>query len=88
MNFNGKLSIRIRQEQGKAIVAITDSGYGIDEMIRGRIFDAFFTTKNSGEGSGLGLAIVKMIIDRHHGRIDFGSGSNGGATFTVSLPYD
>ncbi len=87
MNYKGQLGLSIRQEGNDAVVAIKDSGDGIDEKIRERIFDAFFTTKNMGEGSGLGLAIVKMIIDRHQGRIKFESNPDGGSTFTVFLPY-
>jgi two-component system NtrC family sensor kinase len=69
------------------VVSVGDSGCGIPEEIRGKIFDVFFTTKPAGVGSGLGLDIVKKIIDKHHGKIDFKSEVGVGTTFTVTLPY-
>jgi signal transduction histidine kinase len=87
MTYEGTLRIRLRQEGGEAVVEIQDTGAGIAEAIRGRIFDAFFSTKNTGEGSGLGLAIVKKVIERHRGRIEFDGVTGGGTRFTVYLPY-
>jgi signal transduction histidine kinase len=87
MNHEGTLTIGIRQENGHAVVSVGDSGCGIPEEIRGKIFDVFFTTKPAGVGSGLGLDIVKKIIDKHHGRIELQSEVGVGTTFTVMLPY-
>ena len=87
MAYDGTLSIRLRHEDGNAVVEVQDTGTGIPEAIRGRIFDAFFSTKTTGEGSGLGLAIVKKIIERHQGRIEFDTVADGGTKFKVYLPY-
>lgn len=87
MNHEGTLTIGIREENGHAVVSVSDSGCGIPEEIRGKIFDVFFTTKPAGVGSGLGLDIVKKIIDKHHGRIELQSEVGVGTTFTVMLPY-
>jgi signal transduction histidine kinase len=87
MNHEGTLTIGIREENGHAVVSVSDSGCGIPEEIRGKIFDVFFTTKPAGVGSGLGLDIVKKIIDKHHGRIELQSEVGVGTTFTVLLPY-
>jgi signal transduction histidine kinase len=87
MNHEGTLTIGIREENGHAVVSVGDSGCGIPEEIRGKIFDVFFTTKPAGVGSGLGLDIVKKIIDKHHGRIELQSEVGVGTTFTVMLPY-
>jgi signal transduction histidine kinase len=87
MNHEGTLTIGIRQENGHAVVSVGDSGCGIPEEIRGKIFDVFFTTKPAGVGSGLGLDIVKKIIDKHQGRIELQSEVGVGTTFTVMLPY-
>lgn len=52
-------------------VSVGDTGGGIPEEIRDRIFNPFFTTKPAGEGSGLGLDICKKIIEKHGGSISF-----------------
>jgi signal transduction histidine kinase len=66
-------------------VSITDSGKGIPDEIKEKIFNPFFTTKPPGEGSGLGLDIVKKILEKHQGSITFDS-VPGQTKFTVSLP--
>jgi len=68
-------------------VSITDSGAGIPDEIKDRIFNAFFTTKAAGEGSGLGLDIVRKIVEQHGGMIDFSS-QPGRTTFRVLLPIN
>jgi signal transduction histidine kinase len=66
-----------------AVVRISDTGPGIPDDIRERMFNPFFTTR--AEGTGLGLAIVHRIIDAHGGRLDVES-SGEGTTITVALP--
>ena len=87
MNHQGTLTLTLRQEGHEAVVSVGDSGCGIPEEIRNKIFDVFFTTKPTGVGSGLGLDIVKKIIDKHQGRIDVQSEVGVGTTFSVYLPY-
>ncbi|AMC35552.1 sensor histidine kinase [Janthinobacterium sp. B9-8] len=87
MQYKGVLKIEISRTENEARVAISDSGCGIAENIRPKIFDAFFTTKPIGEGSGLGLDIVKRIIHKHHGRIEVQSEVGLGTTFLIYLPY-
>ena len=77
---------QLRRDGDDAVVSIGDTGCGIPEDIRARIFDAFFTTKPAGEGTGLGLDIVRKIIDKHQGRIEVRSEVGVGSTFTVRLP--
>jgi two-component system, NtrC family, sensor kinase len=86
MDHKGTLSVGLRREGDAVAVSIGDTGCGIPEDIRGRIFDAFFTTKPAGEGTGLGLDIVRKIIDKHQGRIEVESEVGRGTTFTVRLP--
>lgn len=67
-------------------IAVHDTGTGIDEETLSRIFEAFFTTKQSGKGTGLGLSIVKGILKENDGFIGVKSKPGGGATFTIYLP--
>jgi len=70
-----------------AEIRITDSGCGISEDIRDKIFDYFFTTKEVGKGTGQGLAIChNIIVKLHGGSIDVDSRPGDGATFILRLP--
>jgi signal transduction histidine kinase len=86
MDHKGTLTVALRREGDYVAVEVADTGCGIPEDIRARIFDAFFTTKPAGEGTGLGLDIVRKIVDKHQGRIDVESEVGVGTTFTVRLP--
>ncbi|MEQ9008882.1 MAG: HAMP domain-containing sensor histidine kinase, partial [Ekhidna sp.] len=85
MDNRGTLTIDVTQENQQAKISITDSGCGIPEDIKQKIFQPFFTTKPTGEGSGLGLDIVKKIIDKHSGHMTVES-QPGRTTFNVFLP--
>jgi len=69
-------------------VRIKDTGTGIPEEIRSKIFEAFFTTKPIGEGSGLGLYIANEIIIKHGGVIKIESTPGRGSTFIVYIPIN
>ncbi|MEO6171814.1 MAG: ATP-binding protein, partial [Arenimonas sp.] len=88
MQHKGTLTIGLRRDGNWARVSVGDSGCGIPEAIRERIFDAFFTTKPAGEGTGLGLDIVRKIVEKHGGQIAVDSEVGRGTTFTVSLPIE
>ena len=68
------------------VLSVSDTGHGIDPVIRDKIFDPFFTTKSSREGTGLGLSVVYGIVKRCGGAIDVHSEVGQGATFTTYLP--
>ena len=87
MQFRGCLSVTIERVGDSARVEIGDTGVGIAPEHRVKIFDAFFTTKPTGEGSGLGLDVVQKIVARHQGRIELDSEVGRGSTFSVWLPY-
>ena len=67
-------------------ISITDTGSGITEENREKIFEPFFSTKEVGKGTGLGLSICYGIIEAHGGRIEVESRVNEGTTFRVILP--
>ena len=72
------------EDGGWLLITISDSGHGIPEKARQKIFDPFFTRREN--GTGLGLAIVQQIIDSHGGRISVSDSSASGTTFTILLP--
>jgi|GEM_PF-878454 len=73
-------------DEGNAVVEITDTGIGIHPGELKRIFDPFFTTKPVGVGTGLGLPICHRIISEFGGQISVRSTLDLGSTFTVTLP--
>jgi two-component system cell cycle sensor histidine kinase/response regulator CckA len=69
-----------------ALISIRDTGIGMSEEILNRIFEPFYTTKNTGKGTGLGLAMVYSIIQQSGGQIDVHSAPDKGTNFEVYLP--
>jgi PAS domain S-box-containing protein len=84
MPGGGSLEIELNRVRNKAEIRIRDTGNGIPEDIRHKIFLPFFTTKD--EGTGFGLALVQKIIVSHGGNIEVESKDGEGTTFRVTLP--
>jgi len=83
----GRIVVTTRLEEDVVIVSISDTGTGIPEAIRSRIYDPFFTTKEVGRGSGQGLSIARnIVVDKHGGRLTFETELGQGTTFFVHLP--
>jgi two-component system, NtrC family, sensor histidine kinase HydH len=83
---DGRVTIRLRQVSGEALIEVTDTGCGIPLENRSRIFDALFTTKS--DGTGLGLAAVRRTAAAYHGRITFKTRSGRGSKFVLALPLE
>ena len=84
MPTGGHLTARVARQNGEVEVRISDTGVGISEESLGKIFEPYFSTKQS--GFGLGLAVTRTIIEEHQGRIAVVSQVDRGTTFTVTLP--
>ncbi len=88
MDGRGRLEIKARfeSEQNQFVIRVSDTGPGIPESLREKIFEIFFTTKPAGKGTGLGLTITKNIIKLHGGDVRIECPPEGGTTFIIELP--
>ncbi|MBX3441997.1 MAG: HAMP domain-containing histidine kinase [Planctomyces sp.] len=84
MPDGGQLEIQTLARDGRVLLQVIDSGQGMPEAVRLRLFDVFFSTKPN--GSGLGLPTVRKIVEAHNGTIECDSEPGRGTRFTVSLP--
>lgn len=82
----GTLTASAEKRDGKVIFRISDTGSGITSDALVRIFEPFYTTKESGKGTGLGLPIAQHIMEAHGGKIYAESSVGTGTTFFVELP--
>ena len=87
---NGDIYISAKQKQHDTVIQICDTGIGISEENRQRIFEPFFRVDKSRSremgGAGLGLSIVKKIIEKHDGTITVSNNNPQGACFIIELP--
>ena len=86
MPRGGTLTVKTEKRENNIFIHTRDTGTGIPEEIRNKIFEAFFTTKQKVKGVGLGLSVCYGIIKDHGGDIKVESEEGKGSTFTVSLP--
>lgn len=87
---NGCICVRAEEVNGEVNIAVSDTGYGIPEDMKSKIFDMFTQVKEhanySHGGLGIGLHIVKQLVELHGGKIALQSEVNKGSTFTISIP--
>jgi signal transduction histidine kinase len=84
MPDGGELILRTRAEGAWCVLEVTDTGVGMTEEVRARVFDAFYSTRPG--GSGLGLPTTRKIVEAHGGTIRVESEPGKGSRFTVDLP--
>ncbi|MEK7545917.1 MAG: PAS domain-containing sensor histidine kinase [Patescibacteria group bacterium] len=86
----GRISVDILSGKDEVSIAVRDSGIGMPEKERTRLFERFYRSKKAIDvnpnASGLGLYIAKFIVDAHDGRIECRTGEGSGSVFTVTLP--
>lgn len=82
----GTITITTKNQPDNISIAIADSGIGMSEEIKQKIFSSFYTTKTVGKGTGLGLPIVQKIMDKHQGEIFVESEEGKGTIFTITIP--
>ena len=83
----GRITISTRREGDWAEIRVADTGTGIPESVRSRIFTPFFTTKEVGRGTGQGLAIARaVIVKKHGGTLEFETEEGKGTTFIIRMP--
>jgi signal transduction histidine kinase len=85
MPHGGRFTLEVARRRGRLVFRMSDTGPGIAEEIRERLFQSF-ATHGKEEGTGLGLAIVKRIAEEHGGTITFRTRAGRGATFVLSIP--
>jgi len=86
MPAGGDLVVRTRGAPDSVRIDVADTGSGLTDEERRRLFTPYYTTKQ--HGTGLGLAIVQSVVADHHGRISVDGGSEGGTTFHLDLPRE
>ena len=84
MPDGGLLSIDMREDAERVVVRFVDTGPGIPEDALDRVFEPYYSTKDT--GTGLGLAVTRKIVDEHGGQIRVESAPGDGTTFEVELP--
>jgi PAS domain S-box-containing protein len=84
MEGQGKIDVTIWHSDDTCRVDIADRGPGMPEEVRGKVFEAFFTTKH--RGTGLGLPIARRVVEAHGGRIQIDVPASGGTIISVQLP--
>lgn len=82
----GTLLVSTRVSGEEVVLRFKDNGCGMDTETMSRIFDPFYTTKESGKGTGLGLAIVAQIVETHGGKIYVDSEPGEGTEFRIYIP--
>ncbi len=86
MPSGGKITLKCAESDGRVEASVRDTGCGIPEQVMSRMFQPFFTTKESGKGTGLGMFVCNKIVTDHEGEIVIDSVPNQYTEITVRLP--
>lgn len=83
--FQGEITITLRNNKSTVFIQIQDNGAGIPDEVKRKLFDPFYTTKAAGKGTGLGLYVSFNIIKEHQAKIYFTSKAGEGTLFTIEF---
>jgi signal transduction histidine kinase len=83
---DGTILIEVAHEGDEVVLRLSDTGPGIDEAVRDKLFEPFVTTKPAGKGTGLGLSVCLALAEQLGGSIEAKASALGGACFEVRLP--
>ncbi len=86
-NYSPTIDVKVSSDGTNIIIVIKDNGEGMNDEVKVRLFENFFTTKPVGQGTGLGMSITRDIIEnKHQGSLSFESQEGIGTTFTMTFP--
>lgn len=86
-DYKPTVTITTKIDNNQVFILFSDNGPGIDDEVKDKIFQPFFTTKPVGEGTGLGLStVLEVFVNGHQGTVDITDSVEGGACFVLSLP--
>src|SRR5690606_36823527 len=86
--YSPEVSITTGLKGQNIFIEIADNGTGIPEVVMGKIFQPFYTTKATGKGTSLGLSMAYDIVRSHDGEVTVSSQLNEGSVFTIELPIN
>jgi signal transduction histidine kinase len=86
MPEGGQFTLELDADGAQLKLMLADSGTGMSDDVRAKVFEPFYTTKPFGRGTGLGLSVVASMVDAAHGTIDVNSVPMHGTTFVIRLP--
>lgn len=85
MPEGGLLRVTTREEGESAVISVADTGPGVPEEIRDRVFEAYITAGKP-RANGLGLSLVRRVVSEHAGDVELEDGAEGGSVFRIRLP--
>ena len=83
---SGEIAVSVRRAESNVVISVADSGPGIPEALRAKIFAPYFTTKEG--GTGIGLAVVHKIVEESGGTVAIKDGRLGGAEVVITVPQE
>lgn len=85
---NGSITVSTQIKDNNFVLSVTDSGIGLSDAEKHRIFERFYQVRNEVKGTGVGLSLVKRLVEAHYGTIQVESNVGEGTTFIISFPQD
>ena len=86
-DYQPEVSVSVSKADEALVITMADNGEGMNEEVKQRLFEKFFTTKPVGQGTGLGMSITRDIIEnKHGGKMTFDSTEGKGTRFTFTIP--